>query len=239
MGSHRRKWGWWLVAAIAVAVAASLFLHRRPVTSATSDSAVSVEAESAGTMVRDTVYVTVGDGSVPVVRERKVEAGESREEASAGAETPGTAEEPAAAVETVVAVPVKVLNGLLREKSGRDITLSTQAPDRIILTYAGKVDVPMLGEQSMNFSAGFKVLEVQGDRLVLQIDSGAAINAAADLLAPRILERLPAGLVDSYANGRAVINLSAVPTLQKQLKTLEIVGFSLDENAIRLRTVEK
>ena len=239
MGSHRRKWGWWLVAAIAVAVAASLFLHRRPVTSATSDSAVSVEAESAGTVVRDTVYVTVGDGSVPVVRERKVEAGESREEASAGAETPGTAEEPAAAVETVVAVPVKVLNGLLREKSGRDITLSTQAPDRIILTYAGKVDVPMLGEQSMNFSAGFKVLEVQGDRLVLQIDSGAAINAAADLLAPRILERLPAGLVDSFSNGRAVINLSAIPTLQKQLKSMEIVGFSLDEDAIRLRTVEK
>ena len=245
MGSHRRKWGWWLVAAIAVAVATSLFLHRRPVTSATSDSAVSVEAESAGTVVRDTVYVTVGDGSVPVVRERKVEAGEPREEASAGAETPGTAEEPAAteelaaAAEAVVAVPVKALNGLLREKSGRDITLSTQAPDRIILTYAGKVDVPMLGEQSMNFSAGFKVLEVQGDRLVLQIDSGAAINAAADLLAPRILERLPAGLVDSYANGRAVINLSAVPTLQKQLKSMEIVGFSLDENAIRLRTVEK
>ena len=233
MGPHRRKWGWWLVAAIAVAVAASLFLHRRPVTSATSDSAVSVEAESAGTVVRDTVYVTVDNESVPVVRERKVEAGESREEAPAGAETPAAEEAPA------VAVPVKVLNGLLREKSGRDVTLSTQAPDRIILTYAGKVDVPMLGEQSMNFSAGFKVLEVQGDRLVLQIDSGAAINAAADLLAPRILERLPAGLVDSYANGRAVINLSAIPTLQKQLKSMEIVGFSLDEDAIRLRTVEK
>ena len=145
----------------------------------------------------------------------------------------------AAAVETVIAVPVKALNGLLREKSGRDVTLSTQAPDRIILTYAGKVDVPMLGEQSMSLSAGFKVVEVQGDRLVLQIDSGAAINAAADLLAPRILERLPAGLVDSYANGRAVINLSAIPTLQKQLKSMEIVGFSLDEDAIRLRTVEK
>ena len=239
MGSHRRKWGWWLVAAIAVAVAASLFLHRRPVTPATSDSAVSVEAESAGAVVRDTVYVTVDDESVPVVRERKVEAGESREEAPAGAETPAAEEAPAAAVETVIAVPVKVLNGLLREKSGRDVTLSTQAPDRIILTYAGKVDVPMLGEQGMNFSAGFKVLEVQGDRLVLQIDSGAAINAAADLLAPRILERLPAGLVDSFANGRAVINLSAIPTLQKQLKSMEIVGFSLDENAIRLRTVEK
>ena len=241
MGSHRRKWGWWLVAAIAVAVAASLFLHRRP---AGPSAPVSVEAESAGPVVRDTVYVTVGDETVPVVRERKVEAGESREETSAGAETPGAAEEPAAegepaAVETVVAVPVKVLNELVREKSGRDITLSTQAPDRIILTYAGKVDVPMLGEQGMNFSAGFKVIEVKGDRLTLQLDSGAAMNAAADLLAPRILERLPAGLVDSFSGGRAVINLSAVPALKKQLKSLDIVGFSLDEESIRLRTVEK
>ena len=252
MGSHRRKGGWWLVAAIAVAVAASLFLHRKPAgpsgpeaSAPQASSASPAEAESAGTVVRDTVYVTVDSESIPVVRERKVVSGKSSEEALAGAETPAVAEEPTAAeepaavVETVVAVPVKVLNGLLREKSGRDITLSTQAPDRLILTYIGKVDVPMLGEQSMNFSAGFKVIEVQGDRLVLQIDSGAAINAAADLLAPRILERLPAGLVDSYSNGRAVINLTAVPSLKKQLKSVDIVGFSLDEEAIRLRTVKK
>ena len=59
------------------------------------------------------------------------------------------------------------------------------------------------------------------------------------IFAPRILERLPAGLVDSYANGRAIINLSAVPSLKKQLKSLDIVGFSLDEEAISLRTVGK
>ena len=154
-------------------------------------------------------------------------------------EAPAASDAPAAAVETVVAVPVKDLNGLLRDKSGRDITLTTQAPDRILLTYAGKVDVPVLGEQSMHFTAGFKIIEVKGDRLTLQIDSGVAKNTAADLFAPRILERLPAGLVDSYANGRAVINLSAVPQLKKQLKTLDIVGFSLDSDEIRLRTVKK
>ena len=230
MGSHRRKWGWWLVAAIAVAVAASLFLHRRPAApgaSAPSDSPVSsAEADSAGTVVRDTVYVTVDDESVPVVRERKVE-------------TKERAEEVPAAVETVVKVPVKDINSLLREKSGRDVILTTQAPDRLILTYAGKVDIPMIGEQDMNFSAGFKIIEVKGDRLVLQLDSGAALNAAADLLAPRILERLPAGLVDSFSNGRAVINLTAVPQLKKRLKSMDIVGFSLDEESINLRAIEK
>ena len=258
MGSHRRKWGWWLVAAIAVAVAASLFLHRKPAgepeaSAPAAASASAPEAGSPGTVVRDTVYVTVDDEKVPVIRERKVETGKPHENARGGAsgdvsddvsgeasvEAPAASDAPAAAVETVVAVPVKDLNGLLRDKSGRDITLTTQAPDRILLTYAGKVDVPVLGEQSMHFTAGFKIIEVKGDRLTLQIDSGVAKNAAADLFAPRILERLPAGLVDSYANGRAVINLSAVPQLKKQLKTLDIVGFSLDADEIRLRTVEK
>ena len=258
MGSHRRKWGWWLVAAIAVAVAASLFLHRKPAgepeaSAPAASSASAPEAGYPGTVVRDTVYVTVDDEKVPVIRERKVETGKPHENARGGAsedvsddvsgeasvEAPAASDAPAAAVETVVAVPVKDLNGLLRDKSGRDITLTTQAPDRILLTYAGKVDVPVLGEQSMHFTAGFKIIEVKGDRLTLQIDSGVAKNAAADLFAPRILERLPAGLVDSYANGRAVINLSAVPQLKKQLKTLDIVGFSLDSDEIRLRTVEK
>ena len=227
MASKRRKWGWWLVAAIAVAVAASLFLHRRPAAPASSETSDQpVEADSAGTVVRDTVFVTVDDESVPVVRERKVETRERAGEAPA-------------VVETVVTVPLKDVNSLLREKSGRDIILTTKAPDRLTLTYAGKVDIPMIGEQDMNFSADFKVVEVKGDRLVVQLDSGAALNAAADLLAPRIMERLPEGLVDSFSNGRAVINLSAVPQLKKKLNGVEIVGFSLDQEAISLRTVKK
>ena len=250
MGSHRRKWGWWLVAAIAVAVAASLFLHRRSGTPAGPSAPVSTETEFSGPVVRDTVYVKVDGETVPVVRERKVEAGKSRKDApgageSAGSDAPvvtdapAASDAPAAAVETVVAVPVTALNELVRDKSGRDVTLSTSAPDKITMSYAGKVDLPMLGEQDMNFSVDFKVVEVTGDRLVLQLASGAAMNLAADAVAPYVLKRLPAGLVDSFSNGRAVINLSAVPQLKKQLKSLDIVGFSLDSDEIRLRTVKK
>ena len=229
MASKSRKWGWWLVAALAVAVAASLFLLRKPdVPSGKPDTpALDSGADSAAvTVVRDTVLVTVDGESVPVVRERKVEAGESDSDASV-------------VEETVVSVPVKDLNGLLREKSGRDLSLRTEAPDRIVLTYAGKVDIPMLGEQGMDFSAAFKVIEVKGDRLVLQLDSGAALNAAADLLAPRILERLPAGLVDSFSNGRAGINLSAVPSLKKRLSGVSLSGVSVDAESISLHAVKK
>ena len=238
MGSHRRKWGWWLVAAIAVAVAASLFLHRRSGTPAGPSAPVSTETEFSGPVVRDTVYVKVDGETVPVVRERKVEAGKSRKDAPDAGESAGS-DAPAAAVETVVAVPVKVLNELVRDKSGRDVTLSTSAPDKITMAYAGKVDLPMVGEQDMNFSVDFKVVEVTGDRLVLQLASGAAMNLAADAVAPYVLKRLPAGLVDSFSNGRAVINLSAIPQLKKQLKSVDIVGFSIDSDEIRLRTVEK
>ena len=238
MGSHRRKWGWWLVAAIAVAVAASLFLHRRSGTPAGPSAPVSTETEFSGPVVRDTVYVKVDGETVPVVRERKVEAGKSRKDAPDAGESAGS-DAPAATVETVVAVPVEVLNELVRGKRGRDVTLSTSAPDKITMSYAGKVDLPMLGEQDMNFSVDFKVVEVTGDRLVLQLASGAAMNLAADAVAPYVLKRLPAGLVDSFSNGRAVINLSAIPQLKKQLKSVDIVGFSIDSDEIRLRTVEK
>ena len=250
MGSHRRNWGWWLVAAIAVAVAASLFLHRRSGTPAGPSAPVSAETEFSGPVVRDTVYVKVDGETVPIVRERKVEAGKSRKDApgageSAGSDAPAASnapaasDAPAATVETVVAVPVKVLNELVRDKSGRDVTLSTSAPDKITMAYAGKVDLPMVGEQDMNFSVDFKVVEVTGDRLVLQLASGAAMNLATDAVAPYVLKRLPAGLVDSFSNGRAVINLSAIPQLKKQLKSVDIVGVSIDSDEIRLRTVEK
>ena len=231
MGSHRRNWGWWLVAAIAVAVAASLFLHRKPADSSApaASSSAAVEADSLETVIRDTVYVKVDGESVPVVRERTVETGEPDEDA------PATA----AITETVVSVPVEELNSLVRGKSGRDITLTAEAPDKITLSYAGKVDLPMLGEQNMNFSADFKVVDVTGDHLVLQLDSGAAMNLAADAVAPYVLKRLPADLVDSFSNGRAVINLSAIPQLKRQLKSMDIVGFSIDSDEIRLRTVEQ
>ena len=259
MGTHRRKWGWWLVAALAVVLAASLLFRRCP-GAPSGPAPVDVDSSSVSVpVVRDTVYVEVGGGTVPIVRERPAEvpgkafggasasggvsasgeesgetSGEASGEVSGG--TPGTA--PAAA-ETIVSVPVKDIAGLIRQKSGRDIGLSTKAPDRISVSYGGKVDIPLLGEQKMDFSADFRVVEVKGDRLVLQLDNGAAMNAAADLVAPHILQRLPAGLVESFSSGRAVVNLSAVPSLKKQLKSMDIVGFSVDEETIRLRTVRK
>lgn len=259
MGTHRRKWGWWLVAALAVVLAASLLFRRCP-GAPSGPAPVDVDSSSVSVpVVRDTVYVEVGGGTVPIVRERPAEvsgkgsdgasasggvsasgeeSGETSGEAS-GAVSGGTPDAAPAAVETIVSVPVKDIAGLIRQKSGRDIGLSTKAPDRISVSYGGKVDIPLLGEQKMDFSADFRVVEVKGDRLVLQLDNGAAMNAAADLVAPHILQRLPAGLVESFSSGRAVVNLSAVPSLKKQLKSMDIVGFSVDEETIRLRTVRK
>ena len=146
MGSHRRKWGWWLVAAIAAAVAASLFLHRKPAAPEASGEAGSADTASAVAVVRDTVYLTVDEETIPVVRERKVDTGKPRADVrgdtsgdvsgdvSGNAPVEAPVDAPAAAEETVVAVPVAVLNDLVRDKSGRDITLITQAPDRILLT---------------------------------------------------------------------------------------------------------
>ena len=257
MRTHRRNWGWWLVLAIAVAVAASL-LYRR-CAPGPSGAASSAPAESAGApqVVRDTVYVNVDGETVPVITERKVEpAGgrkgktSSRKEASspeageteASGEASGSAsasESPSASAETVILIPVSDITSIIRQKSGRDITVSTKAPDHIDISYSGRVDIPVLGAQNMDFTAGFKVVDVQGDRMVLQLDSGTAMNLAADLVAPLILERLPSGLVESFSSGRAVVNLKAIPQYSKRLSGYSITGITVDEGNIRFATVKK
>ena len=232
MGSHRRKWGWWLVLALAVAVAASL-LYRRgkddvsgPASSAPADSVL---------VVRDTVFVNVDGETLPVVTERPAEpAGGASAPTSASTSTSAPA--PA---ETIVSIPVSDITGVIRGKSGRDITVTTKAPDHIDVVYSGKVNLPMLGEQDMNFTAGFKIVDVQDNRLVLQLDSGTAMNLAADLVAPLILERLPAGLVESFSGGRAVVNLTAVPQFSKRLSGLSITGITVDDGNIKFATVRK
>ena len=228
MRTHRRKWGWWLVLAIAVVVAASL-LYRRCATAPAGRPGASAPADSAVTapVVRDTVYVEVEGEKVPVVTERPAEpAGET------------SASAPAAA-ERVIAIPVSDITNIIRRKGGQDITVSTKAPDHIDVSYAGKVDIPLLGIQDVDFSAGFKVVDVQDDRMVIQLDSGTAMTLAADLVAPLVLERLPAGLVESYSNGRAVVNLQVIPQYSKRLSGYSITGISVDESSIRFSTVKK
>ena len=231
MGSHRRKWGWWLVMAIAVAVAASL-LYRR-CTTAPDGPAASAQTDSSATapVIRDTVFVDVDGETVPVITEHPAEPADKR---------PGKTAAPAPApAEKVISIPVSDITGIIRQKSGRDITVTTKAPDHIDVSYAGKVDIPLLGEQNMDFTAGFKVVEVKDDRMILQMDSGAAMNLAADLVAPLILERLPAGLVESYSNGRAVVNVTAIPQYSKRLSGYSITGITVDESNIRFATVKK
>lgn len=260
MGAHRRKWGWWLVLAIAVAVAASL-LYRRctPEPGSAADASALASEVDETPVVRDTVYIQVDGESVPVITERKVESAggrsgkssdrkeapalESGEETASGEETVSEfapdSESASASAETIILIPVSDITNVIRQKSGRDISVSTKAPDHIDVSYAGKVDIPLLGAQNMDFTAGFKVVDVQDDRLVLQLDSGTAMNLAADLVAPLILERLPAGLVESFSSGRAVVNLQAIPQYSKRLSGYSITGISVDEENIRFATVKK
>ena len=216
MRSHRRKWGWWLVMALAVAVAASLLFRKCPDTSSGQPEVSAADSLAEAPVVRDTVYMKVDGETVPVVRERKSEAGES-----------------------VVAIPLKDINSLVRGKSGKDVLVSTQAPDRISVSYSGTVDIPLLGAQDMDLSADFKVIEAKGDRLVLQIDSGTAKNVLADMFSSTIMDHLPKGLVESFSGGRAVVNLSAVPELKKRLKGVDLTGFAVDEDGISLTTVPR
>ena len=65
------------------------------------------------------------------------------------------------------------------------------------------------------------------------------MNLAAELASPLLLERLPAGLVESFSSGRAVVNLQAIPQYRKRLSGYSITGISVDERNIRFAAVKK
>ena len=136
-------------------------------------------------------------------------------------------------------VPVEIITGLLRSKSGRDINLTTQAPDRMTLTYAGKVDIPVVGQQAMNLSASFRIIEAKDDRLVLKLDSGTAKNVATELVAPLVLDRLPAGVVESFSANRVVVNLSAIPQFKEHLADISLTSVTVDDRHVRIGAIKK
>ena len=85
-------------------------------------------------------------------------------------------------------------------------------------------------------SADVTVVELALPRAVLQLDAGRAGNFALDMASQKLLEKLPAGLVESFSGGRIVLNLDAVPQLKAlfarlQVNSLTFYGSSLSLDA--------
>ncbi len=128
------------------------------------------------------------------------------------------------------------LNDIISKKAPvKGLSLSYRSADTVTVT----VSLNVLGFISQSVSADIRLLSVDGSRVTAEIDAGGLGNIVLDKAKDSILEKAPAGLVESLDNRVAVLNLEAVPQLKSLFETLTLRGLSFSEEALCLDAVLK
>lgn len=127
------------------------------------------------------------------------------------------------------------INRLVREKSGQTIGIQYKDIDTLTLSYEASIPIPVISRPlTHTVSADVQLVELALPRVVLQFDAGKAGNLTLDMASRKLLERLPAGLVEEFTGGRAVLNLDAVPQLRTLLARLQVNSLSFYSTSLSL-----
>lgn len=138
-----------------------------------------------------------------------------------------------------ITIPFTELMGLIQKESGQTVGLAYKSPDEVIVSYIASVKVPLLSRPiSKEFQVGVKLLDVFQDKVDFQLDAGM-LNGVLDFASSFLLNKLPPGLLESFANGRGTLRLSAIPQLRPVLDRLEIGGLYMDPDNLHLKAQTK
>ena len=138
-----------------------------------------------------------------------------------------------------ITIPFTELTGLIRKESGQSVGLTYKSTDEVLVSYIASVKVPLLGRPiSKEFQVGVKLLDVSQDKVDFQLDAGM-LNGVLDFASSFLLNKLPVGLLESFANGRGTLRLSAIPQLKPVLDRLEIDGLYMDPDNLHLKAQTK
>ena len=123
------------------------------------------------------------------------------------------------------------LNNIISQKTPvKGLSLSYCAPDTATLTMV----LSILGILNPSVSAKVKLVSIEGSRITAAIDAGNLGDFVLDKAKKPLLEKVPAGLIESFDNKVAVINLDALPELKSVFEAIEVGGISFTEEAVLL-----
>ena len=124
----------------------------------------------------------------------------------------------------------KELNGLIREKARIEgLSLAFDSSDTTQVSYQLKI----LGITS-TVSFQVKVLSIEGSRITAEIHAGCIGDLILDVAKKSIIQKTPEGLIESFDNKTAVVNLGAIPELQSVFDTLTVNSISFTERTVCL-----
>lgn len=135
----------------------------------------------------------------------------------------------------IISLTYDEISRLIRERSGREIGIGYKDADTLTLSFEASIPIPIISNPlTRRMTADIRVEEFAPPRSVLQVDAGKAGNMALDFASRMIMERLPAGLVESITGGRIEMNLNAVPRLESLFKRIEVKSLTFYGSSLSL-----
>ncbi len=116
-----------------------------------------------------------------------------------------------------ISIPFTELNTLIQQKTKKPVALSFVSNDTINVTYPLNLFL-----KTVDIAAKVQILDVNGAHIRARVDMGSAGNLALQGGFGLLGNMLPEGLVESFADGIAEINLAKIPKLEKTLEMVEV-----------------
>jgi hypothetical protein len=120
------------------------------------------------------------------------------------------------------------LNGIISDKAQiKGLSLSYCDTDTTKVTFM----LNILG-LTPSVSVKLKVISIEGSRVTAEVSAGKVGDFVLDKAKKFLMEKTPEGLIESFDDKCAVVNLDAFPELKPVFETITVNGLSFTEEAV-------
>ncbi len=131
-------------------------------------------------------------------------------------------------------LPFTELNTIVQQKTNQPVEFGFVSDDTISIAY--KMNLLL---KTVNINATVQVLSVDWTHVEAKIDMGSAGNLLLQGGLGVFGSMLPEGLVESFTDGIAEINLARIPKLEKTLAMFDVKGVAVAPELLNLEVVIK
>lgn len=127
------------------------------------------------------------------------------------------------------------LNQIISEKAQiKGLSLDYCSADTAKVTYKLKI----LG-MSPSVSAKVKIISIVGSRITAEIHAGSIGDIIVRLARKSFIKKTPEGLIESFDNKIAVVNLDAIPEVQSVFENITVNSVSFTEENVVVDAIVK
>lgn len=130
-------------------------------------------------------------------------------------------------------IPIQEAISLIKEKSGKDVSLKVVDKNTINVGYTISKSVPLIGSISKKVDLNVTIDKVIDNNLYLHYATGLF---GGDLILDKLLSALPSftnsEIVDKDHNGGLIVHLNKIKKIQKFAEQIELKSISFGEDSI-------